>query len=51
MQEGGQLIPQDHLMNIFRRGSYPDGPSAAQALPGKSGEDEELGRLFVVVSS
>lgn len=47
MREGGQLIPQNHLMNIFHRGSYPDGPSAAQALPWKSGE--ELGRLFVVV--
>lgn len=35
MREGGQLIPQDHLMNLFHRGSYPDAPSTAQALPGK----------------
>lgn len=42
MREGGQLIPQDHLMNTFH--SYPNGPSAAQALPGKSTED--LGRPF-----
>lgn len=54
-ERGRQLIPQDHLMNLFHCGSYPDAPSMAQALLGKSDEDEELGRLagvfFVVVSS